>query len=160
MLSYRWVIFSILALAYFWVYFHRTTGGAVSDEIKTLFGVDSAAVSLLAAAYLYSYTLMQLPSGLLTDTLGPRKAATIFIWVIVLGSLLSAYAAYVSDINLLTAGKFVIGIGAAVVYLPIMKIIAVWYRKYEFVSLSGILLLVGNVGGIAAAYPMVAMCKA
>lgn len=158
-LSYRWVIFSILALAYFLVYFHRTTGGAVSDEIKTLFGVDSAAVSLLAAAYLYSYTLMQLPSGLLTDTLGPRKAATIFIGVIGLGSLLSAYAAYVSDINLLTAGKFIIGIGAAVVYIPIMKVIAVWYRKYEFASLSGILLLVGNVGGIAAAYPMVAMCN-
>ena len=36
---------------------------------------------------------------------------------------------------------------------------AVWYRKYEFASLSGILLLVGNVGGIAAAYPMVAMCN-
>ena len=40
-----------------------------------------------------------------------------------------------------------------------MKVIAVWYRKYEFASLSGILLLVGNVGGIAAAYPMVAMCN-
>src|SRR5574344_2777673 len=52
-------------------------------------------------------------------------------------------------------GKFIIGIGAAVVYIPIMKVLAVWYRKNEFASMSGILLLVGNVGGIAAATPMV-----
>ena len=38
-----------------------------------------------------------------------------------------------------------------------MKVLAVWFRKNEFASMSGILLLVGNVGGIAAATPMVMM---
>ena len=156
-LKYRWLIFGVLALAYFFVYFHRTTGGGISDTIQDYFGVGTASVALLASAYLYAYTLMQLPSGVLTDKLGPRKAATIFIFVIAFGSILSAYAAMVSNFNLMIAGKFLIGIGAAVVYIPIMKILAVWYRKNEFASLSGILLLVGNVGGIAAATPMIMM---
>lgn len=157
MLKYRWAIFAVLALAYFFVYFHRTTGGGISDTIQDFFGVGSASVALLASAYLYAYTLMQLPSGVLTDKLGPKKAASIFIVVIAIGSVLSAYSATIGNFNLMIVGKFLIGVGAAVVYIPIMKILAVWYRKDEFASMSGILLLVGNVGGIAAATPMILM---
>ncbi|WP_400233707.1 MFS transporter [Methanomethylophilus alvi] len=155
MLSYRWAIFAVLALAYFFVYFHRTTGGAISDTLQDFFGVGTASVALLASAYLYAYMLMQIPSGILTDKFGPRKAATIFIFLIAAGSILSAASAAADNFTLMIVGKFIIGIGAAVVYIPIMKVLAVWYRKNEFASMSGILLLVGNVGGIAAATPMV-----
>ncbi|MFA6952807.1 MAG: MFS transporter [Candidatus Methanomethylophilaceae archaeon] len=157
MLSYRWAIFVVLAIAYFFVYFHRTTGGAISDTLQDFFGVGTASVALLASAYLYAYTLMQIPSGILTDKMGPRKAATIFVFLIAVGSLLSAYSATCGNFTLMIAGKFIIGIGAAVVYIPIMKVLAVWFRKNEFASMSGVLLLVGNVGGIAAATPMVIM---
>ncbi len=157
MLSYRWAIFIVLAIAYFFVYFHRTTGGAISDGLQEYFGVGSASVALLASAYLYAYTLMQIPSGILTDSMGPRKAASIFIALIAVGSILSAYAARCDDFNLMIAGKFLIGIGAAVIYIPIMKILAVWYRRDEFASTTGILLIVGNAGAIAAATPMVLM---
>jgi len=156
-LSYRWAIFAVLALAYFFVYFHRTTGGAISTDIQEFYGVGSAAVGLLASAYLYAYTLMQIPSGILTDRLGPRKAASAFVFLIAVGSILSAVSANIGNFDLMVVGKFIIGIGAAVVYIPIMKVLAVWFRKNEFASMSGILLLVGNVGGIAAATPMIIM---
>ncbi len=157
MLTYRWAIFIVLAIAYFFVYFHRTTGGAISEGLQEYFGVGSASVALLASAYLYAYTLMQIPSGILTDTLGPRKAASIFIALIAVGSILSAYSAQCGDFNLMIAGKFIIGIGAAVIYIPIMKILAVWFRRNEFATSTGILLIVGNAGAIAAATPMVVM---
>ena len=155
-LSYRWIIFIVLAIAYFFVYFHRTTGGAISDLMRDSFGAG-APVALLASAYLYAYTLMQLPSGILTDKFGPRKAASVFIILLALGSVLCAVAEPMNNFNVMIAGKFVIGIGAAVIYIPIMKVLAVWYRKGEFATMSGILLLVGNVGGIAAATPMFVM---
>jgi len=157
MLSYRWAIFGVLAVAYFFVYFHRTTGGAISTTLQEAFGVGTAEVALLASAYLYAYTLMQIPSGILTDKLGPRLAASAFVALIAVGSILSAVAVPADNFSLMIAGKFIIGIGAAVVYIPIMKVLAVWFRKNEFASMSGILLLVGNVGGIAAATPMVIM---
>ena len=157
MLGYRWAIFGILAVAYFFVYFHRTTGGAISTTLQDAFGVGTAEVALLASAYLYAYTLMQIPSGILTDKLGPRIAASAFVALIAVGSILSAVAVPADNFTLMIAGRFIIGIGAAVVYIPIMKVLAVWFRKNEFASMSGILLLVGNVGGIAAATPMVIM---
>ena len=44
MLSYRWMIFIVLAIAYFFVYFHRTTGGAISTELQDFFGVGTGCV--------------------------------------------------------------------------------------------------------------------
>ncbi|MCQ2086113.1 MAG: MFS transporter [archaeon] len=157
--KYGLVVFTMLAVAYFFVYFHRTTGGAVSEDIRALFDVGPTSVALLASAYLYAYMLMQIPSGILTDKFGPRKAASVFIILLACGSILCAVSAMdgVKNFDLMVAGKFVIGIGAAVIYIPIMKVLAVWFRKDEFATMSGILLLIGNVGGIAAAYPMIAM---
>ena len=135
-------------------FFQRITA---ETGLQDFFGVGTASVALLASAYLYAYTLMQIPSGILTDKWGPRMCATIFVFLIAVGSILSAVSAQVGNFNLMIAGKFIIGIGAAVVYIPIMKVLAVWFRKNEFASMSGVLLLVGNVGGIAAATPMVIM---
>ncbi len=45
-------------------------------------------------------------------------------------------------------------------YIPTMKILASWYRRNEFASLSGILLAVGNVGALSAAGPLAFMSEA
>ena len=54
---------------------------------------------------------MQIPSGIITDRFGPRKAASVFIALIALGSVLSAVSAYVDNFSLMVLGKFVIGLG-------------------------------------------------
>ena len=112
-LSYRWLIFVVLAIAYFFVYFHRTTGGSISSTLQEAFGVGAAEVALLASAYLYAYTLMQIPSGILTDKMGPRQAASAFIIILAIGSLMCAFAEPMDNFNMMIAGKFIIGIGAA-----------------------------------------------
>ena len=66
-LRYRWAVFGILALAYFFVYFHRVSTAIVSTDLEATFGVGAASIALLSSAYFYAYTIMQLPSGLLTD---------------------------------------------------------------------------------------------
>ena len=161
MMTYRWIVFAVLALAYFFVYFHRVSGGAANEEIIAAFDgtVSASQLGLLASAYLYAYTIMQIPSGILTDTLGPKKASTIFVFLIAIGSFLGAYAATpgVQNFTLLVVAKFIIGVGAAVVYIPIMKVLAMWFRKSEFATMSGVLLLIGNVGALAASTPMVMM---
>jgi sugar phosphate permease len=137
-LSYRWAVFGILAFAYFFVYFHRVSSAVVSADLQITFGVSTAAsIALLSSVYFYAYTVMQLPSGLLTDNWGPRKTVSLFTLVAAAG-----------------AGRLFIGIGVAMVYIPTMKILAAWYRKNEFASLSGILLAVGNIGALSAAGPL------
>lgn len=156
-LNYRWAVFGILAMAYFFVYFHRMSTAVVSGDLQGTFGVDAASIALLSSAYFYAYAIMQLPSGLLTDSLGPCKTVSIFILVAAAGATLTGMA---SAFEQVIAGRLVIGIGVAMVYIPTMKILAAWYRRNEFASLSGILLAVGNLGALSAAGPLALMSTA
>ncbi|HOQ26368.1 MAG TPA: MFS transporter [Methanomassiliicoccaceae archaeon] len=156
-LKYRWAIFGVLAFAYFFVYFHRVSTAVVSEDLQGTFGVGAASIALLSSAYFYAYTIMQLPSGLLTDSWGPRKTVSIFTMVAAAGAILTGIA---SSFLLVIAGRLLIGVGVAMVYIPIMKILATWYRKNEFASLSGILLAVGNIGALSAAGPLALMSGA
>ncbi len=63
-----------------------------------------------------------------------------------------------TSFELIVAGRLLIGLGAAMVYIPIMKILAVWFRKYEFATASGILLAVGSIGSLSAATPLARSC--
>jgi sugar phosphate permease len=150
-LSRRWAVFGVLAVAYFFVYFHRVSTAVVSADLEATFGVDAASIALLSSAYFYAYTIMQLPSGLLTDGLGPRKTVSIFTLVAAAGAILTGIA---STFELVVAGRLLIGVGVAMVYIPTMKILSTWYRKNEFASLTGILIAVGNVGALSAAGPL------
>jgi len=157
-LSYRWAVFGILAYAYFFVYFHRVSSAVVSADLQITFGVNTAAsIALLSSVYFYAYTVMQLPSGLLTDNWGPRKTVSLFTLVAAAGAILTGIA---STFEAVIAGRLLIGIGVAMVYIPTMKILAAWYRKNEFASLSGILLAVGNIGALSAAGPLALMSDA
>lgn len=150
-LSYRWPIFGVLAVAYFFVYFHRMSTAVVSADLQITFGASAASIALLGSVYFYAYSIMQLPSGLLTDSLGPRRTVSFFILIAAAGAFLTGIA-YTFD--QVIAGRLLIGIGVAMVYIPAMKILAGWYRKNEFASLSGVLIAVGNLGAISAAGPL------
>ena len=148
---------SVLMVAYFFVYFHRMTGGAISDILESHYGVDAAGVGILASAYLYSYMVMQIPSGLITDRFGPRRSAAVFVTILSFGSLLCAVSAMdgVRNFGLMVLGRAIIGIGASVISIPYMKIFINWFPKNMFSTLIGTAVMIGNIGAICAAYPMV-----
>ena len=148
---------SVLMVAYFFVYFHRMTGGAISDILESHYGVDAAGVGILASAYLYSYMVMQIPSGLITDRYGPRRSAAVFVTILSFGSLLCAVSAMegVRNFGLMVLGRAIIGIGASVISIPYMKIFISWFPKNMFSTLIGTAVMIGNIGAICAAYPMV-----
>lgn len=160
MLRYRWVVLLVLTVAYFFIYFHRTTGGSISNILMEEFVIADGGISLLASAYLYGYTLTLIPSGLITDRWGVRNTALLGCAVVILGSLLCAYSDTISVFNLMIAGKFVIGMGATGISMPILKQIAIWFREDEFATVSSLLYMVGNLGGIVATTPVVVIMGA
>ncbi len=150
----RWTIFGIMALTYFLVYFHRVSPAVLATDLQESFGVGLTAVAILSSAYFYAYMVMQLPCGVLTDRWGPRRTVCTFTALSALGALVTALA---SSFEMVVAGRVMIGLGVAMVYVPTLKVLSSWFRKDEFSTLTGVLLMVGNVGGLAAAGPLAAM---
>lgn len=149
MLRYRWLIFWVLATAYLFVYFHRLSLSVVANDIVKDFNTSAGVMGLLGSIYFYCYAAMQLPAGLLSDSIGPRKTVTVFLLVASAGSILFGLA---PDIYTAFGGRILVGFGVSMVFIPTMKILSQWFRAKEFASMAGILNAVGGVGALAATW--------
>ncbi len=156
-LSRRRLVFLILVAVYITVFFHRMAPGVVAADLARTFQTTGIALGSLAAAYYYVYTAMQIPSGVLADTLGPRLTVTIGTLVAGVGSILFGLA---PEFDTAVSGRLLVGLGVSVVFVGLMKSNAVWYADREYGRISGITLLLGNLGSILAAGPLALLLTA
>ena len=150
-LRYRWVIFWILASGYVLVYFHRLCPAVVAVDMMRDLKSGGALTGFLSAAYFYPYAVMQLPAGLLSDSWGPRNTITLFFSVAFAGSLLLSLA---PSPFWAIAGRGLVGLGVAMLFVPTMKVLAEWFRVGEFAMMTGILMAMGGIGSLTAATPL------
>ncbi|MDY1590777.1 MAG: MFS transporter [Methanofastidiosum sp.] len=149
--KYRWILLLALALVYFFVYFHRVSSAVISKDLLEEFGVSALSLGLLSSMYFYSYSLFQIPVGILSDTLGPRKTIAFLTVFSAIGSFLFGIAL---NFNMALGARLIIGLGVSGVWIPALKLFSVWYSKREYATMVGVLLAVGNIGAISASYPL------
>ncbi|MCT4566333.1 MAG: MFS transporter [Maledivibacter sp.] len=154
LMSYRWVVWGVLASAYIIVFFHRLAVGVVKDELINTFNITGTTFGNLGSTYFYVYMLMQIPSGMLADSLGARKTVTVGTLVAGGGSIIFGYA---PTIFVAFLGRLLVGLGVSVVFISILKIQSEWFKESEFATMSGITSFVGNLGGVLAKTPLVIM---
>lgn len=147
----RWVMYAILILTYIFVYFDRVAPAVVAPDLVKEFTLNASQLGLLSALYFYPYAAMQIPSGILADRLGPRLSVSIFFMVAAAGTAMFGLA---PTYNIALLGRALMGIGVAVVYLPIVRLVMNWFRPREFTTLIGLMLTWGNVGAVLAAAPL------
>ena len=152
--SVRALIYVILIVGYMSVFFHRMAPAVVSAELMASFHTSAAALGSLAAMYYYIYTLMQIPAGVLADTLGNRASITAGNFVAGMGSCVFAMA---ETIELASLGRFMVGLGVSVIFVGLMKNNTVWFRDRVYGLVSGFTILMGNLGSVLAAKPLSAL---
>ena len=154
MMRFRWLIFVVLSLAYLFVYFHRLSLSVVANDLIKEFQTSASVMGLLGSVYFYCYALMQLPAGLLSDSLGPRKSVTFFLIIASAGSIIFGIA---PTIKIAFLGRVMVGIGVSMVFIPTMKILSRWFHPHEFAFMTGILNAVGGIGVLAATWLLALM---
>lgn len=152
--SYRWLVWGVLALAYVIVFFHRVSAGVVRQELIQTFNITDVEFGNLGAMYFYAYLIMQIPSGILADTLGARKTVTAGTLVAGIGSIILGYA---SSIGIAYIGRLLVGLGVSVVFISILKVLSQWFDEKEFGRMSGLTSFVGNGGSLLAQFPLVVL---
>jgi len=125
-----------------------------SKDLMDEFNVSAIAMGVLSSAYFYSYASLQIPVGVLSDTIGTRKTTTVFTLIASFGAILFGFS---STFLMAVLAWFLVGAGASGVWIPTLKILSQWFKEDEFATLSGILLAIGNVGAISASYPLAIM---
>ena len=147
----RWSGYAVLILAYMTVYFHRMAPGVVAGDLMQAFHASGTALGSLAAMYYYIYTAMQIPAGVLADTLGARIGVSLGCLVAGAGSLLFGLA---ETIEVASIGRLLVGFGVSVVFVGLMRSNTQWFSEGRYGLISGVTLLLGNLGSILATGPL------
>jgi sugar phosphate permease len=150
-LRYRWFIFWSLAIGYVLVFFHRLCPAVVATDMMADLHASGALIGFLSSAYFYPYALMQLPTGLMSDSWGPRRTITLFLCLAAIGSVLLGMA---ESPVWAVSGRVLVGLGVSTLFVCTLKILAEWFSAREFVTMTGILMAMGGVGSLSAATPL------
>ncbi len=151
LLRLRWIAFAIVALAYVLSFFHRFAPAAISGDLQQTFHASGAELGGLAATYFYVYMVMQIPTGILVDTLGPRRVVAIGGIIGGVGSLLFGTA---DTLAAASVGRLLVGLGVSVTFISLLKLNAAWFHDRHFATMTGVTILLGNAGSLLAAAPL------
>lgn len=153
----RWMAIGIVALAYILSFFQRFAPAGIAPDLAVAFDTSAASLGVLAATYFYVYTLMQIPTGILADTLGPRR-------ILALGGLVGGAGSFLfgmaPTLELALVGRTLVGLGVSVTFIAMLKLIAVWFEENRFATMVGICMLVGNLGSVLAGAPLSGVAQA
>jgi sugar phosphate permease len=88
----------------------------------------------------------------MADTLGIRKIVAIGAALSGIGSLLFGLA---DTLAVATLGRILVGLGVSSMFISLMKLNSVWFHDRHFGTLGGMSILLGNLGAVLAATPLV-----
>lgn len=151
MRRFRWVSYILIILGYMLAYLHRMAPASIATELQRAFNASGAALGSLAASYFYTYMVMQIPVGIMADTLGVRRIVATGCAIAGIGSFLFAWA---DTLALASAGRFAIGLGVSFMFISVMKFNTHWFHDRHFGTIAGLTLLLGNLGAVLAAAPL------
>lgn len=149
--SYRWLVFTLLMAVYVIGLFLRLCLGVVRADLEAEFTLSAQAYGTLGGAFFYAYMLLQFPAGMLTDSRGPKRTALTGGLLMLLGTLMFASA---QNLTFLLIGRFLSGMGGGLVFIPVQKVCALWFKEEEFGGINGLVNCLGYCGGIVAQGPL------
>lgn len=147
----RWLFWGILAGVFLLVNVYRLSTAVITDQLMAAFLISGTQLGTLHAAFFWIYAMMQIPTGILADRVGPRITAAVGgavmslggIWFALAGSYFAAFSA-----------RTLIGLGGSVIFVSILKFCANWFRAEEFATVTGFSFAISGVGGMLATTPL------
>jgi sugar phosphate permease len=146
-----WSIWTVAAVFYLAAFYLRTSPAVMTTELMRDFGITAGQLGQFSAFYFYAYIAMQIPTGVLVDSWGARR-------LLIAGSLASAAGMLLfgltSSYALASLGRTIVGGATAVGWVVTLKLATHWFPRARFAMLSGLGLMMGNVGSLFAQVPL------
>jgi MFS family permease len=125
--------------------------GVMTPELKSDLSLTNFSLGVISGVYFITYTIMQIPSGMMYDRQNICKILTTAIFLCALGAL-----AFGLSENAITAGlaRLFMGFGSAFAFISVLTVSARYFPSRHFALLTGIAQLLAAIGGMAGEIPI------
>ena len=145
------VVFTPFAAGYFLSYLFRSTNAIIAPQLTSEVGLDAGDLGFLTATYFLTFSLFQIPLGILLDRYGPRKVQTLLLLFASGGAVLFSLG---TNTTVLALGRGLIGLGVAGCLMGAVKAATIWFDDRHWPLINGSFLAIGGLGAVAATAPL------
>jgi len=148
----RWLVAGLMWSAIAINYIDRTVLSAAAPHLQSEFHLGAMEMGIVMSAFFWSYSLLQLPAGMLADRFGQKLVLgmAVFWW-----SLATAVTGLATGFKSLVALRVMLGVGEAGSYPSNAGIATRWFPRKERATVAGIFDSGSKLGG-AVALPLIA----
>ena len=144
---FRWTVLVVISLAMFGNYYVYDSIAPIADMLKSNLGFSDENIGQMYSVYSIAAVIVLLLGGIIIDKYGTKKSTLFF------GTLCSLAAVMTwatNDINMMLAGRVLLGIGAEPLIVAITTALAKWFKGKELSFAFGINLTIARLGSVAA----------
>ena len=152
-----WTMLLTLASAFTLSQAFRTLAAIMGPPLAAQLALTPQQLGLWAAAFHFSFGVMQLAMGVSLDLYGVRRTILMAFPMAIAGALLSSQA---SSYAQLMVGQMLIGTGCAPAFLVCTVFISHHFSAQRFTAISGLIMSLSSIGVLATATPLAWLIEA
>lgn len=145
------VIFILVALFLYYEMGVQVSPSVITGSLMRDFGVTATGLGVLSSVYFYSYTIMQIPAGLLFDRFSKRLIIPCAVAIVGFGCL---FFGTTSSLQTAAWGRFLMGFGSAFAFVSVLVVAAKWFSPKVFAFLVGLAQLLAALGAMGGELPL------
>ncbi|MCU0232816.1 MAG: MFS transporter [Thermoanaerobaculales bacterium] len=145
--AYRWLVLIIISLAMFSNYYVYDSIAPIADLLKSDLGFSDENIGQLYSVYSIAAVIVLLIGGVIIDKFGTARSTLLFAAICTVAALVNAAT---SDLSLMLAARFLLGIGSEPLIVAITTALAKWFKGRELSFAFGINLTIARLGSVSA----------
>ena len=124
----RWIIGALLGVGILINYFDRINISVAAPQLQREFGLSPEELGLLFSAFFWSYSLLQVPGGMVLDRFGVTRVGR---WGALLWAVASAVTALSGGFAGILAARVLLGVAEAPAFPANQKATGYWFPRNE-----------------------------
>ena len=144
---FRWTVLVLLSVAMFGNYYPYDAVAPVADLLARDLGFTDEQIGALYSVYSVAAVLVLLAGGYVIDRYGTKQSITGFGIICLIAAIVTAVS---SDIRVMLAGRFLLGVGAEPLIVAVTTALAKWFKGKELSFAFGLNLTIARLGSVAA----------
>lgn len=151
-------IFMFILVALFLVYEMavQVSPAIITNELMTAFRINAVGLGLISGCYFYTYTLMQIPAGLLYDRFNVRYVIVLPLIICSIGLFLFAQAHSVATASF---ARLFMGVGSAFAFIGVLVVAKDVFPHRHFALLAGLTQMLAAFGAMGGELPLLALVQ-